>query len=176
MNILSIDPSVNNVGWCLLNTEGKTIRERWRTGLIKPEGINYAMRCVSLLQELQVILQGLETKVHHLVTEWPTFFDSSVGHMAARQNYTVNLAGICGFMAGSLRMDHRSWHMVTATEWKGSVAKNVTQRKMFRHFGKKFLGKISEHEIDATMLLHYWIKIKASSLQVDVSAWPELRG
>lgn len=173
MRILSIDPSVNNVGWALLNTDGKTPKERWRTGLIKPEGRNFAMKCVCLLQELMALSEG-EEGLDLLLTEWPTFFDSSKGHMAARQNYTVDLAGICGYIAGGLGMDHRRWHLATATEWKGSVSKIVTARKFYRHFGKTFHHSISEHEMDAAMLLHWFIRLKASSLAIDLSTWPEL--
>lgn len=170
MRILVIDPSVNFCGWALLDTEGKSIKSRWSMGLIRPEGKNYAMRCVEILQQLQEVAPDID----HLVTEWPTFFDSARGHMAARQNYTVNLAGICGYIAGRYGFDHRKWSLITAITWKGSVSKDVTARKFYRHFGRKWQDKISEHEIDAVMLLHYFMRINAERLGVDLSGWPEL--
>lgn len=170
MRILAIDPSVNFCGWALLDTEGKTVTKRWTTGLIRPEGKNYAMRCLHILQELQVVAPTID----HLVTEWPTFFDSARGHMSARQNHTVNLAGICAFVAGRYGCDHRNWSLLTAITWKGSVSKDVTARKFFRRFGKNFRHKISEHEIDAAMMLHWFVRVNLDRFAIDPAGWPEL--
>lgn len=153
MRILAIDPSVNWVGWTLFDSKKRTPRKQWKWGTIQVEGNNYQMKLVMLLQTLEEL--GL-LDVQHLVTEWPTFFSSQKGQIAAHQNYTIDLGGVCAFLAGSMGLDHRHWHLLTATTWKGSVNKYVTGRKFFRVFNIE-PSNLSEHAIDSTMLLRYWI-------------------
>lgn len=152
MRILTIDPSVNNVGFCLFDSSKRKLKNQWQWGAFALEGTNYAMRMVDLY-ELLLEKFGIPD---HLVTEWPSFFSSAKGHIAAHQNYTIDLAGICGYIAGRMGFNHRQWTMVTATQWKGSVSKDITARKFFRVFGKE-TRLISEHAIDATMMMHWWL-------------------
>lgn len=171
MKVLAIDPSVNFVGWTLFDSKkkGKPTRQ-WKWGTIRVEGHNYQMKLVMLLQTLGEL--GL-LDVDHLVTEWPTFFSSEKGQMAAHQNYTIDLGGVCAFLAGSMGLDHRRWHLLTATAWKGSVSKYVTGRKFFRVF-RIDPNHLSEHEIDSTMMLRYWlIEYGATAFQRADEDFPE---
>lgn len=154
MKILSIDPSVNNVGWATFDTSIRGVREQWKWGKWELEGSNRTMRLVDLVQRISEDIGPVD----QIVTEYPTFFSSEKGQMAARQNYTIDLAAICGYIAGRLCMDHHTWHCLTATQWKGTVKKEITARKFFRFFSMQDTGNISEHSIDAIMMLHYWIK------------------
>lgn len=169
MRILSIDPSVNFVGWTLFDSNKKTDNKRWTWGTINLEGNNYQMKLVALVQELAELVGTPD----HLVTEWPTFFSSERGQIAAHQNYTIDLAGVCAYLAGAFGLDHRHWHILTATTWKGSVPKFVTSNKFYRVF-RRNRGKISEHAIDSTMLLHFWLKEYGPRVfQRDGATFPE---
>lgn len=152
MRVLSLDPSINNVGWCIFDSKAKMKKEAWSWGVWKLEGMNYMMRMMDLKER---IVDNVG-KFDILVTEWPAFYSSERGNIAAHQNYTIDLAGICMFIAGWFRMDHRKHFSMTASTWKGMVGKHITARKFFREFGKRE-WHISEHAIDATMMLKYWL-------------------
>lgn len=154
MRILALDPSVNFVGWALFDSKQKKESKQWNWGTINLEGHNYQMRLVHLVQEINQLVG----EVDQLVTEWPTFFSSQKGQVAAHQSYTIDLAGVCAYLAGAMGLNHRQWHLATATTWKGSVPKYVTAKRFFRIFGSR-ISDISEHAIDAAMLLHWWLKV-----------------
>ncbi len=153
MNILSVDPSINNVGLCLFRSN-TTAKEKWKWNTLKLEGHNIPQR----LQSLQHQIAGWigEITIHKLLIEYPTFFSSEKGAIAARNNYTVDLACICGFLFGKFCERSKQVAFITATQWKGTVSKEITMRKFFRKFRVNPLT-LSEHSIDACMLLHYWL-------------------
>ena len=153
MKILSLDVSVNNVGWAVFDTK-KQGKEKWSWGTYTLEGFNYDMRLTDLKD--RIIEEG-HKDAEHLVIEWPMFYQSTKGMIAAHNNYTIDLAGVCMYIAGWLRLDHRHYHRITASKWKGQVPKAITARKFFKHFGIP-LGKVSEHAIDATMMLKFFIE------------------
>lgn len=164
MNFLSLDPSVNNVGFCLFRSGKRNIKDQWKWGVWELGGSNYQARLVDLVDYIQELLDEYKVKeLHYLVTEWPTFFSSEAGQIAAHQSYTIDLAGICGYVAGRLGMDHRQWHIITATSWKGSVPKFVTVNKFLRIFGKRYVGT-SEHAVDAIMIMHFFLLNYGESL------------
>lgn len=153
MRILAIDPSINNVGWCVWNSCKSDRLKAWRWGCWKLEGYNYPMRLMDLILHIDETVGPFDI----LVSEWPAFYSSQKGHIAAHQNYTIDLAGICYWVAGWYRLDHRHHFPLTASNWKGSVPKLVTQRKFIRTFNKH-MHQINEHAVDATMMLHYWLQ------------------
>lgn len=164
MRFLSLDPSVNNVGWCLFDSEKKTRKKAWKCGQFDLEGMNYQMRCFNLFEQIEEIINpynlapGIDDAPFDiLITEWPAFFDNQRGHVAARQNYTIDLAGIVMYIAGRYQLDHRHHFPITAQVWKGSVPKIVTQRRFFSRF-KFNTATVTEHVIDAVMLMHYFLE------------------
>lgn len=187
MRVLSIDPSVNHVGWTVFDTKheqvevfrlalkggvkGKAPKNKlaefalnakqaaWTWGTFELEGSSLMMRIVDLLQQINAVHDGFN--FDYLITEKPAFFDNQRGIIAARQNYTIDLAYINGMVGGWMHMDHRKHHTITAITWKGSVSKEVTGKHFFRCFPGRTKG-ISEHSIDSTMLLHYWLQTWAS--------------
>jgi len=152
VKLLSLDVSVNNVGWATYDTETK----KWAWGCWTLCGYNYSMKLTDLKD--RIIEEG-HKDVDHLIVEWPMFYQSTKGMIAAHNNYTIDLAGVCMYIAGWLQLDHRHFHLITASKWKGQVPKAITARKFFRHFGIS-VGKVVEHAIDATMMLKFFIEEK----------------
>lgn len=171
MRVISIDPSVNNVGYCIFEphlTGPKANRKKksWRWGTIKPEGFSLEQKALDICQIIQSELFPWDDKYDgvgefdFLVTEKPAFYSSEKGQIAAHQNYTIDLAAINYFVAGYFRKDHRTHYSITATAWKGSVPKIITMKKFYRTFGidpNVPNKKLTDHAIDATMLLHFWL-------------------
>lgn len=156
MKFLSIDPSINNVGWTTFDTSlinAKKHTAGWAWGTFALEGFNKIQRMADLYQSL--LNEGIND-IDHLVIEYPAFYSGQRGQIAAHNNYTIDLAHICGYIAGRFGSDHRSYHAITAIEWKGTVSKEITARKFFRLF-KVPLSTISEHAVDSTMLLRYFL-------------------
>lgn len=169
MIILFLDPSVNNVGWGTLDTTKKKKKNAWKWGLWKIEGVNYQMKLLDLIQCIQMEIGHFDC----LISEWPAFFDNERGQVASRQNYTIDLAGVCMYVAGWFHMDHRNHFPLTASSWKGMVQKHVTSVKFLRTFNIR-PDKISEHAIDAVMLGHYWFMTYAEAwLRRHGEEWPE---
>lgn len=191
MKVLSIDASINNVGYCIFDTNqfskaerhalkggfikygntkfaevGQTQRDfcieckekAWKWGTFVLEGSSKSMRFLDLVQQ---ITTEIGTDFDYFISEQPAFYSSTVGQVAAHQNYTIDLAACNYYVAGWFHMDHRKHIPITAITWKGSVPKAVTQKKFFRTFGKEKSAHITEHAIDATMLLHYWLSTTA---------------
>ncbi len=158
MKILSIDPSVNNVGFVVIDLASKTVQARWQWGMIHPKGNNLQAKLADIVTNLNHLVKMDE--ITHLITEWPTFFGSVAGAIAAEKGYTINLAAVNSYVAGSFGFRGSKWVMITATEWKGSVTKAVTMRKFLRFFNPKidFRQAICEHEVDALMMAHWWIR------------------
>lgn len=163
MKVLSIDSSINNVGWTLFKTHNgmnpiKEIQRAWKWGTWYPTGGSLEARILDICQKIIVEINGFDI----LVTEKPAFYSSEKGQIAARQNYTIDLAAINYFIAGFFHKDHRTHYAITAMSWKGSVAKEITQKLFFKRFRgrmtEKQMGSVSEHSVDSTMMLRYWLE------------------
>ncbi len=159
MRILSLDPSVNNVGWALCNEQKPNKKKAWKYGTLKLSGSSLEMRIMDMCQQLEeLVSEGGEGMPEFLVTEKPAFFSSERGQVAAHMNYTIDLAAVNYFFAGWYHYDHRHHFAITANQWKGSVAKVVTARRFFRDFPHVNPLTMSEHAIDAVMMCRFTIE------------------
>lgn len=167
MKILALDPSVmNRCGWatCTLEWEhgekvplakrGKLIREEWDFGSFEISGISFQMRCSDLKDHITHL--GFEFEI--MVCEWPTFYASAKGAIAAQQGYTINLAGIAMYIAGFFHVDFRKLFLYTAPDWKGTVKKAITARRFFKLFEGIDPMKVDHDTIDACMMLVWHCK------------------
>lgn len=155
MIVLSLDPSVNNVGWAVYDT----IQRKWWWGQWKLEANNFQAKCRELALHIELEIGEYD----HLVIEWPTFYNSAKGHVAAKMGYTIDLAAIAMYVAGYRKLGPDQLDLVTALEWKGTVTKVVTMKKFMRIFGIKD-HQLSDHVIDAIMLLHFWASRSGTKL------------
>lgn len=156
MNILAIDPSINNIGWCLWDST----TENYRWGLLQPEGEKdrdldrLVWRIVRAFAKLQVTLSNIQ--LNHLVCEYPAFFDNDRGKTAAKQGYTHDLAYICGYASAIYRLGPEQIHLYKPAEWKGNIPKSGIEFRFRRLFGAVNAIETTDHEQEATMLLRYF--------------------
>ena len=126
----------------------------------KLEGYNLLQRCADLRAYIQ---QTDNADFTDLILEWPTFYQSEKGEVAAKQSDTINLAAVAMYIAGFFHLDVTKIDLVTAPQWKGQAQKRVTARRFFQHFGVDALH-VDHNAIDATMLLlarakkHGWVQ------------------
>jgi hypothetical protein len=160
-HILALDPSVNTCGWALASlASGKPTDEDadYRMGTIRPEGADLLWRAQSLLEQIgETITDGLI--LHSLVIEWPMFYSSHKGQIAAQQGYTINLAAIAMFVAGRLSVPHNRIFLYTAPKWKGSVPKTKTMIQFINLFGEEVAKQLDDNAIDAAMMLHWHLNL-----------------
>lgn len=154
MTLLSIDPSVHNVGWALFNTKAKQQETAWQFGTWHPQGFNLEMKITDLVQTIEDQIGTFD----FLCTERPAFFSSERGQIAAHMNYTIDLAAINYYLAAWFHKDHRHHFAITANQWKGTVNKTITARRFFRSFPHVKPMQLDEHAIDAIMLGRFCIE------------------
>lgn len=169
--VLAIDPSIKNLGWACLNLNKvedgdyyNLSSEGWSFGLIHPKGRNTQHRWKDTYLQLKMVLDEDKQWPTHYASEWPVFFDSTKGRIAAQQNYTIDLAAIVGYIAGQFKFKPDYQTLWTPGQWKGSVPKHVTEHKFVRLFGRsaeRLSRTLSNDVIDAIMIAEYWLSIYA---------------
>jgi hypothetical protein len=165
--LLAIDPSINNLGFAIYDMgKGKDQYNldsgAWTYGLINPKGKYLQHRWRDAYRQL--VDHWLEGRmITHLVSEWPTFFKSEKGLIAAQEGYTIEIASIVAYLAGRLNVKADYISMFTPQRWKGSVPKHVTEGKFKRLFGegasKALRRGISNDVVDAIMIGEYWLSL-----------------
>jgi hypothetical protein len=168
--ILSIDPSVNKLGWAVYHTGGTsndlygryvdsdgTTKRCWDYGLFEPDSTRLVTSiCRYFLDALQV----RHYRITKVVVETPTFFNSPIGRIAAKQGYTQKLSWINGFIAGYYHLEDGSYFEYPPREWKGTMSKEMTRSKMMRDFELDPHDRaleLSNDTIDAIMILKYYL-------------------
>lgn len=163
--LLAIDPSVNNLGWAsydfqaggeMYNINGAG----WKFGLIHPKGPNLQYKWKDCYFKLRRELE--DRRVTHFAGEWPIFFGSMKGKIAAQQGYTNDLAGTIGYLIGKFQVKAEYVALWTPVQWKGSVPKAITEKKFIRVFGeagKEIARTVSNDVIDAIMIAEFWLSL-----------------
>ena len=142
MKILAIDPSVNNVGVAFYDTE----TEQLKTTCFHPK----RNKDTTVLAVAKQIVSHLHLngngrgQVDAIVIEQPNWQGSTKGLIAMQQGYTLDLAFLVGYLSSWL------WcpltFLPTPMQWKGTVPKAATKKRVERRFGEL---QVSEHEYDA---------------------------
>jgi hypothetical protein len=164
--LLAIDPSINNLGYAMFDmghgagNQYDLTSGAWIYGLIHPKGKYIQHKWRDTFRQL---LDRLDKRPTHFASEWPTFFTGQRGMIAAQMGYTIDLAGIVGYLAGRFAVRADWIALWTPQQWKGSVPKHITERKFVRLFGdgaKKAIRRgISNDEIDAVMIAEFWLSL-----------------
>lgn len=181
MKIVAIDPSINTVGWAVV--DGLTRDEEtgvwdnskadWKWGVWKISSNSLTYKLREIVEWMIIEFDGLDPDEDWLILEWPAFFGSAKGQVAAKQGYTINLAGVVGYIMGFFRMKPQNSFLITANEWKGNVPKEITRMRFFRALGVKQIYKVDHNAVDAVMLLHTFcqrrnIVVKITSTTVEL--------
>jgi hypothetical protein len=174
--LLAIDPSVRSLGWAIVNlnkVEGTdyydlTTEGLWDYGLVKMEstrGVDPSIikhRWKQAFYQIKANMDLEDIEPTHFASEWPTFFNSTKGYLAATQNYTVGLASMVGYLAGQFNFKAAHITLWTPLQWKGSVPKYVTRNRFVQYFGEpaeKLAQRLSDDVIDAIMIARYWLSL-----------------
>jgi hypothetical protein len=161
--ILAIDPSINSLGWALaspiFSKEFNWDSYHWKCGSFVPRGTTLEAKLCSL----NILLDKFPI-INELVIEWPMFFNTEKGRIAARAGFTTQLGAVCGYIVGYFSCGHRlsadGIYLYTPQAWKGNMPKRATAMKFIRTFPKRkpYLRIMDHDEIDAIMLLYYHLE------------------
>jgi hypothetical protein len=151
MNILAIDPSINNVGIALYSTEEKKLQTR----LYHPPNGSLLRKADSIHLQLHLLTFGCFPDV--IIIEYPQWQASTKGITAAKQGYTLDLAFLVGYILSKWTGKGCIHFMPTPTEWKGQTPKKATEERVKKMFGDL---KISEHEFDACGMIIWYLEEK----------------
>lgn len=162
MVLLSVDPSVLNLGWAAFNPalgpRGEIAGDGWKFGVIHPRGETRTEKWNDALCKLHRAFG--DWPVSHFVAEWPMYFGSEKGRIAAQKGHTLELAGMVGYLAGRLCMGPGRIKLYTPAQWKGSVPKLATQAKFIRTFGpaaRSVAAAVPDDTVDAIMIATHWL-------------------
>jgi len=166
MKIISIDPSTRNTGWAVIEGLKRDKHDVWDDSEARWRYGNWIINAHSLQAKFQehaeyMIMEfDINPEEDWLVLEWPAYFGSEKGQVAAQLGYTLNLAGIVGYCSGYFRLPWQQVHLITAVQWKGSVSKEITKMRFFRAQGIKKIFDVDHNAVDAVMLLFEFCKRK----------------
>lgn len=152
MNIVAIDPSVNNVGIA----KWDHVNKKLSTDLyhpVKTQGI------VSVSSQIVTFCKMLQYIPDILILEYPTFQGSTKGKIAAQKGFTIDLAFIVGYLAASFKLYRNQIFIPTPMEWKGNLPKEAVGHRFEKVYGIR-ADSVSDHEFEAAMMIDWYLKKK----------------
>lgn len=150
---IAIDPSINNLGVALYDPTTKIYE--WK--LVHPEGNKLFHRLQDIETSIGQFLRFRNltyANITVLICEYPQFFNSEKGAVAATMGFTLDLAAICGYMAGICKLAKIVFQ--TPQQWKGNLTKQAIEFRFVKLFGDIPLP--SEHEQEATVMLYRYVE------------------
>jgi Holliday junction resolvasome RuvABC endonuclease subunit len=156
MNILSIDPSVRNIGVAILQLEDKKLKQVLEYTWHCPDDIKDQLVRLANNAYIHICRWIGVIKFDYIVIEYPQFMMGDKGLIAAQRGYTIDLAFISGYLAAKFNTQGSQIFIYTPMQWKGTKPKSATQAAYERlNFGTRTCNP-TEHSIDAAMLGHFF--------------------
>lgn len=176
--IVSIDPSINEVGWAVVDgvyrDESQVWHDdkaNWDWGMWRIVSNSLPFKLKEITERIIMQCGGMEPE-DIFVCEWPMFFDNQRGHIAAKAGHTINLSAVAAYIAGYFRIRPENVFFLTAAQWKNSVSKEITRMRFFKHMGIKQIYTIDHNAVDAVMLLLEFCKRKRITFQIISTTMP----
>ena len=173
VNIFSIDPSINDVGWAKVENLRRDESGVWDDSEAVWTYGWWKISSHSLPHKLKEMVEWIMMDIcpdneWWFVGEWPTYYGTIKGQISAMQGNTINLVAVLAYIAGYFQIDPNNIHLLTATQWKGSVPKEITKMRFFKILGVKQgqIRKINHNAIDAIMLLHEFCRRRKISFRM----------
>jgi len=162
MKILSIDPSINNLGWAYQKTEETgTVLQRVFGTIRAPRNVKEAStedRLGAMIEVLEIELFPYldpSTADVVLLLEQPETW-GAYKSMASQHSGSL---GLLDLLVGALFWWgwDKNWdvHLVKVSKWKGQLPKEVTQRRAEEYFQ---VHCDTDHEADALGILQWWLE------------------
>lgn len=146
--LLCIDPGID-FGWAIF---GSRISVPCVCGTFKSEGKDFWSRLEKTAAEFNRVLGISEDyECEGIACEYPAFFGSEGGQVAARSGSLVKLAVVVGTLYGVCLDWGIAFRPVGVNEWKGNLSKEIVKARIEKILGSSALADLrpKEHAWDA---------------------------
>jgi len=123
--------------------------------LIHPVGNDLESKGRYIIRMLKKMFANLQPDI--LILEYPTFFSSMKGAIAATEGYTLDLAYIDGLITATF-MNVATVKLYKPHEWKGQQPKSAIEFKYKRKYPELARASRSIDEIEAMMMIDFYLK------------------
>ena len=163
--LLAIDPSTTKIGWAIFTDQGLR-----KYGTISPPKVKTPIKAVRRKdwwsrtkvaeREISSLIERYRpTKV---IIEQPQIFQSKKGQAASNSSSIIKLCIAAGVYAGSALGDPRIEVVFTpVNQWKGTVPKHITQRRVLRRYGVALSKTVDNNAIDAIGIGDWYLRKRA---------------
>jgi hypothetical protein len=154
--LMSIDPSINNLGVAIWNINTEQLLDHRLLHPKKEHKTSEYAKSLSMLRQLQDLIKQFE--VNHMICEVPEHW--AVGGFEARETGSIaKLCFVCG-MIYSLHDTLDVCEVVVPRGWKGQLPKEVVANRLFDEYMEKYaidMVKMNPNVMDAIGIGHYKI-------------------
>ena len=171
INLFAIDPSLNDVGWAkvvglIRDDDGVWHDDNavWTYGHWVVNAHQFVFRLMEIVEYCMLDIGCDESWWY--IAEWPTYYGTRSGQISAMQGNTINLGAVVSYIAGYFRFHPANVHLLTATQWKGTVPKEITKMRFFKILGVDKAYKVNHNAVDAIMLLHEFCRRRKISFRM----------
>jgi len=150
--ILSIDPSISDLGFAIITYEGMVVQ----SGMVTQHNQrhNYPSRALSISRELQSVVSSFRHPIAHAVIEMPEKWVSYRATAAMDSEAVQKLYYTVGSIVFALCARSCQVWYVTPKKWKGQVPKKlmVKRDKRCNNAQNITVSKMTDHEAEAVLL------------------------
>lgn len=156
MIVMGIDPSINNVGIALFDTDTKELKVE----CFKPKKGTIINVCVQITRFILIEFLQKKKRPEWIICEYPQWENSERGRIAAQKGYTFALACIAGYLCGALGIAASKCFTPTPREWKGNMPKSAVEIRFKRRFLVDPKIRVSDHEFEAAMMIDWFLSLE----------------
>lgn len=150
--ILTVDPSIANLGFAITTFDGIVIRFGIVTQHKRQH--NYPSRALSISLALRHAVSSFHHPIAHAIVEMPERWVSSRGTKATDSEAVQKLYLTVGSIVLTLRICGCQLWYIEPSRWKGQVPKHLMIRRAKQWLAKQdmVIDKITDHEAEAILL------------------------
>lgn len=146
--IMSIDPSIRNCGWAVLDDKLKLIEY----GLIQTKLPNWTDNCQVVWDKLYEAYS--KEWPQEVIIEYPELH-AGMAAVAARESGAIfKLSFVCGGIFSLLR-EIAVIKLVTPSKWKGQLTKELTRKRLYRIYPEIVDKNLDHNIVDAIGIGYY---------------------
>lgn len=154
--LLSIDPSINNLGMAIWEVEKKRLIHYKLLHPMREMRKNEFEKSISMMRQLREYVEKYYINI--MIVEVPEYW--AVGGFEARETGSMTkLMFVCGMICSLVEMEIINvLSMVTPRDWKGQLPKNVVKNRLRESYLENVdLLTLNDNVVDAIGIGHFYL-------------------
>lgn len=155
--ILTVDPSMTNIGWCLWRGDKWGTAESAFVALgtshpVSRDPENAATSTGEAIKRLKESLPIAPSLIDVVYIEYPEYHTSAGGRVTASSGALVKLSIATGIIAIDFINSGSAIQFITPSEWKGQISKKLQRDRVKKKISEDLwrrVSKASSHAFDA---------------------------